>query len=212
MLITFEGGEGAGKTTLIQKLASFLASHKYEVLETREPGGTVLGGEIRHLVLKIIPGMKICPKAELMLYLTSRAQTVSEVIEPALAAGKIVLCDRFNDSTVVYQGGARGLDIEEVKKICEFVCGDIKPELTFYLDVDPEVGLQRTKRIAKEQSQAGEMDRIESENLAFHKKVRATYLSIAAQNPQRITVLDANKPLDQVWAHALRVVSQCLHL
>lgn len=211
MLITFEGGEGAGKTTLIRRVAEHLQKNGVDVFETREPGGTMLGAEIRNLVLKAVPGLKICPKAELMLYLTSRAETVEELIEPALAAGKTVLCDRFNDSTIVYQGGARGLGVNEVKQMCDFICGPIKPDVTFYLDVDPEVGLQRTKGVAKEESGSGEMDRIESETIAFHQKVRAHYLRLAEQEPDRIVVLDANKTIDRVWEQALRVLEQCLN-
>ena len=210
MLITFEGGEGAGKSTLIRQIADFFKQKGREIVETREPGGTVLGSQVRHLVLKVIPEMKICPKAELMLYLTSRAQTVEEIIIPALREGKVVLCDRFNDSTVVYQGGARGLSVEEVKHLCDFVCGDVKPDLTFYLDVDPTVGLQRTQKIAKEQSGIGEMDRIESETLTFHDKVRESYLRIAEQEPERVVVLDANKSIDDVRKEALKVLTQCM--
>ena len=210
MLITFEGGEGSGKTTIIGRMAKFLREQGYEVLETREPGGTVLGGQVRNLVLTVIPEMRICAKAELMLYLTSRAQTVDEIIAPALLAGKMVLCDRFNDSTVVYQGEARGLEAKEVKRICDFVCGTITPDLTFFLDVDPKVGLQRTRQAEKEQSQVGEVDRIESEELSFHEKVRNGYLRIAAQEPERVVVINANEPLDKVCEEVLRVLTQCL--
>lgn len=212
MLITFEGGEGAGKSTLIRQVTDFFHEQGREVVETREPGGTVLGSQVRHLVLKVIPDMKICPKAELMLYLTSRAQTVEEIIKPALKDGKIVLCDRFNDSTIVYQGGARGLGMEEVKSMCEFVCGDAKPDLTFYLDVDPAIGLQRTRKTAKDQSGIGEVDRIESETLAFHQRVRESYLEIAKQEPDRVVMLDANRTIDEVWNDAQKVLQQCLSI
>jgi dTMP kinase len=210
MLITFEGGEGAGKTTLIHKVFTFLREQGYEVLETREPGGTLLGSQVRQLVLKVTPGMQICDKAELMLYLTSRAQTMAEIIEPALQQGKIVLCDRFNDSTVVYQGYARGLNMETVKLFCEFVCGQAKPNLTFFLDVDPATGLQRTKKTVKEQAEAGEVDRIESEKLDFHLKVREAYLSLAKKEPHRISVIDANQPVDKVWEDVREILKKSI--
>lgn len=210
MLITFEGGEGAGKTTIIRRAADFLRLHGIEAIETREPGGTVLGRRIRELVLRSMPDLKICPKAELMLYLTSRAETVEEIILPALAAGKTVLCDRFNDSTIVYQGWARGLGMDEVRAMCEFVCGTAKPDLTFFLDVDPLVGLQRTKKSEKEQSGTGEIDRIESEEISFHHKVREAYYRLAKEDPNRILVLDANQSIERVWEDASKVLKQCL--
>lgn len=212
MLITFEGGEGAGKSTLIRQVMAFLQKEGQQVVETREPGGTALGTRVRDLLLKVDPEIRISAKAELMLYMTSRAQTIEEIIAPAVKAGSVVLCDRFNDSTIVYQGCARGLGMEAVKGICDFVCGSVRPDLTLYLDVDPELGLQRTRRAAKEQSVAGEVDRIEAEALTFHIKVREAYLRIAQEEPQRVVVLDASRTVDQVWVDARRILEARLPL
>lgn len=211
MLITFEGGEGAGKSTLIRQIADFLQKRGCQVVETQEPGGTLLGSQVRHLLLKVNPEMRICAKAELMLYMTSRAQILDEIILPALKAGKIVLCDRFNDSTIVYQGCARGLGAAAVASICEFICGPLRPDLTFYLDIDPSIGLKRTQKVAKAQSEEGEMDRIESEAITFHDDVRKGYLHIAQNEHDRIVVLDASRPVEEVCEEALKVLERCLN-
>lgn len=210
MLITFEGCEGAGKSTLIQAVNAYFSENGYQVIQTREPGGTPLGDQVRSLLLKVNPEVSISPKAELMLYMASRAQIIEEVISPALEAGKIVLCDRFNDSTIVYQGAARHLGESAVQQVCSFVCGDIHPDLTFYLDIDPVVGLQRTKKIAKGESAAGTMDRIESAGIAFHRNVREAYLRMAEQEPDRIVVLDASQAIEDVLNEALEVLDRCL--
>lgn len=203
MLITFEGGEGAGKSTLISQVVAYLKELGQEFLEVREPGGTALGEEVRKLILHSHKNVKICPKAELLLYLTSRAQIVKELIDPALESGKIVLCDRFNDSTVAYQGGARGLGCSEVRRLCDFVCASTRPALTFYLDVDPVIGLERASKLSAK-------DRMESEALLFHQNVRRAFLEIAQQEPERVKVLDANKPQPFVYEDAMRVLRQCL--
>src|SRR6187431_1687241 len=144
IFITIEGGEGAGKTTLIESLYQHLLGLGREVLKTREPGGTPLGEEIRKILLHSTG--PVSPYAELSLFLASRAQHISELIAPALAAGKVVLCDRFNDSTIAYQGMARGLGMEEVAAVCRFICAGLEPQLTLYLDIDPAVGLSRAKK------------------------------------------------------------------
>lgn len=195
--ITVEGGEGAGKTTLIDRLVEELAARGKEVVRTREPGGTALGNEIRRWLLDKHGGA-IGDKAELLLFLAARAQHIDEVIVPAIAAGKTVVCDRYNDSTVAYQGAGRELGIDYVRELCNQVCGEVLPNLTFYLDVDPVVGLQRTQRASKENAASGEVDRIESEALEFHKRVRNAFLAMARAEPGRIITIDASGPLASV--------------
>jgi len=198
MFITFEGGEGAGKSTLIDRLAKELAKKGWDVLTTRAPGGLKMGAKIRDLLLHSEKG-EITPKAELFLFLADRALHVDQEIKPALDAGKIVLCDRFNDSTVAYQGIARGLGEAEVARLCTFASNGLKPDLTFYLDLDPNIGLSRAKNL-------GPSDRIESETLAFHQKIRQAYLQIAKEDPGRIHVIDAARDKDQVFKNAWKVV------
>lgn len=197
--ITFEGGEGAGKTTLIEEMASQLSQEGHTVLKTREPGGTKLGEQIRSLLLQ--RAEPVSPYAELSLFLASRAQHILEVIGPALEAGKIVLCDRFNDSSIAYQGAARGLGMEKVKEFCEFVSQGLKPHLTLYLDLDPRVGL---KRAAQERKQ----DRIESETLLFHERIREAYLSIHREDSRRFRLIDAKNPPAKVFEEAMKWVHQ----
>jgi dTMP kinase len=194
LFITFEGGEGAGKTTLIEEIYQHLLRERRPVLKTREPGGTPLGEEIRALLLH--HKGPVSPYAEFSLFLASRAQHIAEVIRPALKAGKIVLCDRFNDSTIAYQGMARGLGVVEVTAVCQFICEGLEPHLTLYLDIDPELGLSRTqKRIA--------LDRIEAEDIAFHTKIREGYLAIQETNPDRFRLLNAALTPEAVFKRAI---------
>lgn len=188
--ITFEGGEAVGKSTLLGRAAAFLRSKGYSVLETREPGGTTLGEEVRNVVLhqKII----ITRKAELALYLASRAQHVEEVIIPALKEGKVVLSDRYNDSSLVYQGFARGLGLDEVEKVSLFFTNGLIPNLTFYFDLDPKLGLERTKSKI--------FDRIEAEKLSFHEKVREGFKLLVHKYPLRFKEVDASLPIDAVFS------------
>jgi dTMP kinase len=190
LLITFEGGEGAGKTTLIERLEKWLIQEKHQVLKTREPGGTQLGEMIRKSLLE--HQEPLSPFAELSLFLASRAQHIFEVINPALSAGKIVLCDRFNDSSLAYQGGARGLGMQKVQQFCSFISEGLSPDLTFYLDLDPAIGLQRVAKIKKQ-------DRIESEALHFHTKIREAFLKIAALEPDRFITIDAALSPEEVF-------------
>jgi dTMP kinase len=196
VFISFEGGEGAGKSTLIQKIYDHLLAEKLPVLLTRAPGGTMTGDLIRHLLLHH-DEKDICSRTELFLFLADRAQHVEQVIRPALEHQKIVLCDRFNDSTVAYQGGARGFDPTWVRTLCHFATQNLEPDLTLYLDIDPELGLQRVKR---------NLDRIENEKIDFHRKIRSTYLSIAEKEPKRFHVLDGTKIPDDVFLDALRLL------
>lgn len=210
--ITLEGGEGSGKSTLLRQLADFLTQHGYEVLTTREPGGTHLGETIRHWLLHQDSAVSIGYEAELLLFLAARAQHIEEKILPALKAGQIVLCDRFNDSTIAYQGGARGLGVEHVQSLCRLVCGSVIPQLTLFLNVSPEVGLARSRIVHKEHAASGELDRIESEALAFHRKIQETLEFLAGKEPIRICTIDANKSQDHVCQEAILAIKKLISL
>lgn len=199
MFITFEGGEGGGKSTLVRKIAEALQP-RFTVCITREPGGTKLGESIRSLLLH---GEKVDAKAELFLFLAARIQHVEEVIKPALQRGEIVLCDRFSDSTIAYQGGGRALGVEYVQACTRQAIGDFQPDLTFYIDVPPEVGLQRAGR------RSGH-DRIEKEALQFHEEVRRAFCFLAKDEPNRIQLLDGTKSRDEVLKDALEVLFERL--
>lgn len=192
IFITFEGGDGAGKTTLIDQLYLDLQTRKLPVLKTRAPGGTEVGKQIRNLLLHTEKNT-LDQRCELFLFLADRAQHVEEVILPALAKGIIVLCDRYNDSTIAYQGGARGFSSEWVNNLCSFACQDLKPHLTLYLDLDPAIGAQRAKKAGLQK------DRIESEELPFHQKIRDAFREISKQDPHRFQILDASNPAQDVF-------------
>jgi dTMP kinase len=210
LFITFEGGEGAGKTTLIEKIEHELQERGYDVIKTREPGGSLLGNQIRHWILNRDSSVSISAKAELLLFLAGRAQHLEELIKPALRAGKIILCDRFNDSTIAYQGIARGLGMEFVQDLCEKVCNGTQPNLTFFLDVDPKIGLKRTLKAHKENANIGQFDRIEAEKLEFHQKVRDGLQKLAFQHPERVRILDANQIAEKVFDEALKHLDQLI--
>lgn len=197
LFITFEGGEGAGKTTLIEEIARTLASEGFSVLKTREPGGTKLGEHIRAMLLQHTD--PVSPHAELCLFLASRAQHILEVIGPALEQQKIVLCDRFNDSSIAYQGAARGLGMEKVAEFCDFISQGLKPHLTLYLDLEPELGLKRAASARKQ-------DRIESETVVFHSKIREAYLSIHRADQHRFRLIDATLPPARVYQEAMKMI------
>lgn len=202
--ITLEGGEGAGKSTLLRKLEQELQKRGYAVVTTREPGGTRLGETIRSWLLSQEATSKVDTKAELLLFLAARAQHIDELIKPALAAGKIVICDRFNDSTVAYQGAARGLGTDLVQKYCDLVCQEIVPDITFFLDLDPRLGLKRTRQAQKEYALPGELDRIEAEKLHFHERVRHGMQQLAELHPERIYTIDASQPPTHVFSDVLQ--------
>jgi dTMP kinase len=190
LFITFEGIEGCGKTTQIGHLTSFLKRVHRPFLLTREPGGTEVGEQIRKILLSS-ENVGIEPMAELFLYAAARVQHLRQVIFPALREEKIVLCDRFLDATIAYQGYGRGLDLDWIAAIHRHAMEEVKPDLTFLLDLPVEEGLKRAqKRI---EGQTIKEDRFEKENLAFHQRVRGGYLLLARQDPQRIIMLDGMK-------------------
>ncbi|WMJ01747.1 dTMP kinase [Pseudomonas chlororaphis subsp. aurantiaca] len=190
LFITLEGPEGAGKSTNREYLAERLRAAGIEVLLTREPGGTPLAERIREVLLT--PGDEVMnPDTELLLVFAARAQHLAEVIRPALARGAVVLCDRFTDSTYAYQGGGRGLSVERIATLEQFVQGELRPDLTLVFDLPVEVGLARA-------SARGRLDRFELEGRVFFDAVRQAYLKRAAADPARYLLVDASQPLPQV--------------
>jgi dTMP kinase len=190
LFITFEGGEGSGKSTQLTRLAAALRADGLHAVETLEPGGTVIGQEVRRVLLDRAHG-GMAAEAELFLYEASRAQLVAEVIRPALARGQTVLCDRFTDSTVAYQGYGRGLDLGLIRRLNEVAAAGLVPDCTFLLDADPGVGLARVRLRTP-------ADRMEGEVAAFHQRVREGFLAIARSEPDRVVVLDATRPADEL--------------
>ena len=193
--ITFEGSEGCGKTTQIQRLSERLEKAGQRVLLTREPGGTPLGESIRHLLKFADEGKDMTPEAELLLFAASRAQLVRKVIEPALEAGSWVIADRFMDSTTVYQGVARRLDYEAVRLINEFAVGERRPDLTFVLDVDPA---ETRRRLLRRPRPVGAPDRMEQMPPEFYAAVREGYLALARDEPERFRVIHASRNAEAV--------------
>ena len=187
MFITLEGPEGAGKTTQLRALADFLRGCGYDVVTTREPGGTAIGDQIRH-VLHDTANVAMSPTAEVLLYAASRAQLVAEVIQPALAAGRVVLCDRYADSTMAYQGYGRGLDRDALAALTAVATGGLRPDLTLLLDLDVARGLARRR------DEGEEMNRLDLETIEFHRRVRTGYLALAAAEPARWQLIDADRP------------------
>jgi dTMP kinase len=191
VFITLEGGEGVGKTTQQALLALQLRQAGYPCLCTREPGGTALGRALREILLH---GDPLTPLAELFLYAADRAEHVQKCILPALAAGQVVVCDRFTDSTLAYQGYGRGLDLQQVRQLNHLATGGLQPHLTLWLDLPPEVGLARS----------GLADRLEQERLEFHRRVHQGFQALAAAEPQRIVRIDAGgSPLEvaaRIWS------------
>ena len=185
LFITFEGSEGCGKSTQARALWRKLTHLGIPAKLTHEPGGTALGNQLRR-ILKRKRQDEISPVAELLLFAACRIQLVTEVIRPSLQQGKVVICDRFSDSTVAYQGYGRGLNLDTIKKTNDLATQGIKPDLTIFLDIPTQKGLSR------KQSRAN--DRFEAENIAFHNKVRAGYLKLAAEEPERWLVIDATLP------------------
>ena len=196
LFITFEGGEGCGKSTQARLLYQKLKKHNIPSLLTQEPGGTPLGNKIRS-VLKVKRDFTISPLSELFLFSACRSQLIQDVIGPALEAGRVVVCDRFSDSTTVYQGFGRGLDLSLIDSINSAATGGLKPDVTILLDVLPEQGLRRKRKI--------DQDRFDSEEISFHSRIREGYLNLAAKEPARWLVLQAGLPINKLsqltWEH-----------
>ncbi|MDF1656325.1 MAG: dTMP kinase [Verrucomicrobiales bacterium] len=193
--ITFEGSEGCGKSTQIKRFVASLEKHAIEVIQTREPGGTVVGEKIRNLLQFDEETADLTSESELLLFAASRAQLVRRVIEPALEAGSWVVADRFLDSTAVYQGVGRGLDLDAVTAINRFAVGRAMPDLTLLLDLDVTIGHARAVAAS-----GGKKDRMEDQPLDFFELVRKGYLELAAADPERIAVIDASASIDEVSA------------
>ena len=211
--ITFEGLDGCGKSTQLAKLAAVLTGQALSVVMTREPGGTPTGEKIRQLLLDT-KTFSLAPMAELSLMFGARAQHIVEVIQPGLAEGKIVLCDRFTDSTEAYQGGGRRLGSEAVLALHRILCASLQPELTILMDSDVAMSVDRARRRNKSRSvQAkGDENRFEQESRAFFGRVRSAYLAIAAREPQRMVVVDARGTREETHRQILEVVRRKLKL
>jgi dTMP kinase len=191
--ITVEGGEGAGKTTQIARIAHWLHERGHTVVQTREPGGTALAEKLREILLDN-DNVALSSLTELLLMFAARAQHLDDLIRPALDRGETVICDRFTDATWAYQGGGRGLPAQPIATLEQLVHGDLQPDLTLLFDLPVAVGLERAAR-------RGESDRFESETLAFFERVRAAYLERAARFPERFVLIDAAQDEDSVWSH-----------
>ncbi len=200
MFITFEGPEGSGKSSHLAALAQYLESLGYPVYRTREPGGTAIGEQIR-AVIHDLRNQEMHPRTETLLYQAARAQLVEQEIRPRLARGEWVLCDRYADSTLAYQGYGHRQELEQVRALIHYATGGLKPDLTFLLDVDVEIGLRR------KQSNGSEWNRMDAYALEFHQRVRRGYLELAAAEPERWIVVDASQPwaeVQEALRHLLR--------
>ncbi|MBF0484478.1 MAG: dTMP kinase [Candidatus Omnitrophica bacterium] len=195
-LITFEGSEGSGKSTQIELLRQYLVKKRKKVMYVREPGGVLISEKIRAILLDAA-NKKMGSECETLLYMAARAQLVREVILPALHKGYIILCDRYMDSTVAYQGYGNGINIDDIYQIGEFATAGISPDLTFVFDIDAKKGLARIKR---------QKDRIEQRKLDYHNRVRAGYLAIAKREPLRVKLLDANRTKEDLQEEIQKIV------
>jgi dTMP kinase len=202
--ITFEGGDGTGKSTQIRALKEYLVQREVPCVLTREPGGTALGKLIRKLLLEV-DDHKIASSTELFLYLADRAQHVKEVMLPALEASQIVLCDRFTDSTMAYQGYGRGIELGLLRQLNAIADQGLRPDLTFLFDCPARVGLARTARRQNETGRRQE-DRFEREKIEFHEKVRAGFLEMARAEPQRFRIVDATRPVEEITLALKKIV------
>ena len=200
--ISIEGVEGAGKSTNIEAIKQYLVGKEIDFVVTREPGGTVLAEKIRRLLLHVSDDAP-AELTELLLIFAARAQHIEKVIQPALENGRSVICDRFTDATYAYQGGGRGLKTSVIAELESMVQGELRPDLTIILDLDPEAGLLRAK-------ERGELDRFETEKDEFFEKVRSTYLDIAISNPDRCFVINAGQSIEQVRADIINLLDKRL--
>ena len=201
-LITFEGSEGSGKSTQIEMVCRYLKRKKKPILFVREPGGVRVSEKIRRILLDS-KNTRMSDECETLLYMAARAQLVDEVIAPALKNGKIVLCDRFLDSTVAYQGYGNGVDVLMIMKVGKFATLGIRPDITFFFDIDARKGLLRLNR---------KKDRIERRTIHYHNRVRKGYIAIARKDPKRVKLIDASKSKDEIFAVVKQHIDQLLHL
>jgi len=206
--ITFEGGDGAGKSTQIEAAENYLREHNRACVTTREPGGTELGKLIRRVLLEVGDD-EIAPSTELFLYLADRAQHVHQIIFPAIRAGKIVLCDRFTDSTLAYQGYGRGIDLDWLRRLNDMASERLRPDITFLFDCPAAVGLARTAhRRAQTAVDRRPEDRFEREEIDFHEKVRNGFLELARAEPERFRIVDATRSVTEVTAQIREMIDR----
>ena len=202
MFITLEGPEGSGKSTQIRRLAKRLESMGFPVITTREPGGTPIGDQIRQVLVRM-ENKELHPRTEILLFLAARAQLVEQLIKPALQDGKIILCDRYGDSTLAYQGYGHGLDLEKLRQMLDFATDHLKPDLTILLDLDVKLGLMRKKA-------EDEWNRLDAYEVLFHERVRVGYLNLARGEPNRWRIVDASQGIDAVQEDLLRIILDAL--
>lgn len=203
MFITFEGPDGSGKTTQMDLLMPFLAEKGLDTVRTREPGGTDIGDQIRSVIMNM-KNKSMHPRSEILLFCASRAQLVEELIRPSLSEGKLVLCDRYADSTLAYQGYGHGLDRDALIRLLDFATGGLKPDLTLLFDISAEAGLRR--RLTNHE----EWNRMDDYALQFHERVRSGYLAMAAAEPERWVVINADRTPDEIHAEVVSVLTEKL--
>lgn len=203
MFITFEGPDGSGKTTQIRRLIPVLQEKGFDIVHTREPGGTDIGDQIRSIIMNM-KNKSMHPRAEILLFCASRAQLVEELVRPSLSEGKLVLCDRYADSTMAYQGYGHGLDRDVLSQLLHFATGGLKPDLTLLFDISAEAGLRR--RLTNHE----EWNRMDDYALQFHERVRSGYLAMAAAEPERWAVIDADRTLDEIHREVVSVIIEKL--
>jgi len=203
MFITLEGPDGSGKTTQVPDLAEAIRQAGYELVVTREPGGTEIGDQVRQVIMDL-KNKAMFPTTEILLFQASRAQLVRQVIMPALEAGKVVLCDRYADSTLAYQGYGHQIDLKQLRRIVEFATGGLKPDLTLYLDIDAREGLKRRT------GEGDEWNRLDDYDLAFHNRVREGYHKLIAEEPERWVTIDAARSPSEVQADLREIVLEHL--
>ena len=202
MFITLEGPEGSGKSTQIKRLAKRLESMGFPVITTREPGGTPIGDQIRQVLVRM-ENKELHPRTEILLFLAARAQLVEQLIKPALQDGKIILCDRYGDSTLAYQGYGHGLDLEQLRQMLDFATDHLKPDLTILMDLDVKTGLMRKKA-------EDEWNRLDAYEVLFHERVRQGYLELANEEPERWRIVDASQGIDAVQEDLFQIILDAL--